>query len=456
VAGDRLTFWHRAGLGVLALVVVLFGGLVTYRSAFSTRRMGDVSMLFRAGWAARTGGSELYSMTSANGLHYHYPPTFAILMGGFADAPDGRDKVVALPFAAAVAVWYTINVVLVLLGIHLIANVLESAGGSPPQRFGRRWWMLRALPFLVCVPCIGSTLNQGQVTPLLFALIAGSFWFHAKRRPLASGVTLALAIAIKIFPAFLALAPLVGRESKRLAGIALGLFVALVVVPCFYYGPSQTFTLYRELEEVLIGPAFGWGGDTSRKAELFHAAGPHSQSLVSAFNSIIHPDRATRPAVAAPLARALHWTVGGLMTLLTLAAFRYGRNRDEASSLRRHVLFGGTLVLVMLLVCPVSHLHYLMLALPAAIALVGIDLADAGRLTRPTALWLAIHFLTVVLAQLPGLEPLKDKCLPAYGLIALWSGACWTGLRLGGYRVVWPDTFAGGWPAVVRVGAPSH
>jgi hypothetical protein len=438
VALDRLTNWHRAGLGVLALTAVLFGGLVTYRSAFSSRRMGDVNMLFRAGWAARAGGGELYSTISVNALHYHYPPTFAIVMGPFADAPAGREKLASLPFAVSVAVFYAINIALIAVGIHLLAKVLESTSASPPLRGGRRWWTLRIVPLLACLPCIGSTLNQGQVTPLLFALIAASSWYHAERRPVASGVSLALAISIKIFPAFLALAPLVGREGKRLVGIGAGLIVALAVVPCLYYGPTRTVALYRELEEVLIGPAFGWGDDTSRKMELFHAAGPYSQSLVSAFNALIHPDRATRPAEAAPMARILHWTVGGAMTLLTLAAFRYGRNRDQATSRRRHVLFGSSLVLVMLLVCPVSHLHYLMFALPAAIALVGIDLADAGRLSRPVATWLAVHFLTVLLAQLPGLEMLKDKCLPGYGLIALWSATCWTGLRLGGHRVLWP------------------
>src|SRR5262249_50261399 len=147
---------------------------------------------------------------------------------------------------------------------------------------GRRWWALRVVPLMVCLPSVGSTLVRGQITPLLFFLIAAGLAAAARGRRVLSGLWLAGAACLKIFPGFLALMPLWRRDGRSLAGVALGLVLGLVVVPLMFYGPSRTFDSYRQLEKVLIGPALGWGKDESRGAELLDTCGAHSQSLGNA------------------------------------------------------------------------------------------------------------------------------------------------------------------------------
>jgi hypothetical protein len=49
---------------------------------------GDVEVFFRAGWAIWT-GYPLYQIIDHHGWTYHYPPTFALLMGLFANPLQG-------------------------------------------------------------------------------------------------------------------------------------------------------------------------------------------------------------------------------------------------------------------------------------------------------------------------------------------------------------------------------
>src|SRR5262249_44081148 len=155
----------------------------------------------------------------------------ACLFVPFAYPPPGAEPVLVPPLAASIATWYLCGVACLLAGVHLLARALEGASGSPPAWGGRRWWSLRVVPLLVCLPCIGSTPGKGQVTPLLFLLIAAGITASLRGRRLAFGGWLALAACVKIFPAFLLAAPLWRRDWRALAGAGLGLAFGLVVLP---------------------------------------------------------------------------------------------------------------------------------------------------------------------------------------------------------------------------------
>jgi alpha-1,2-mannosyltransferase len=425
---ERLKRWERYALWGFGVVLVLLGALTAYRTTCLSKRMGDAGVFFRAGWAAREGGTQLYTVTCDNGWHYLYPPLFACLLVPLADAPLGAEAGYCLPFTASVVLWFLLNAGCLLAGLHLLASAVERASPRPPVVGSRRWWSLRSVPLLVCLPCVASTLVRGQVTPILLALICAAFAAVIRGRRFASGVWLAAAVCVKIFPAFLALLPLRRGDTCGLAGMALGLALGLVVLPALVFGPRQTGECYRQLGGAVLGPALGWGDDTSRGAELLDTTACHSQSMVTAFNALIHPDRATRPPQAAPLARRLHWALGGLMTLATLWTFRPKPSPlDPAAEARRTALFGGALVLVMVLVCPVAHLHYFMLAIPAVLALVAAGRGEGVYPGPRLSALLGVHVLTVVLAQLPALDALKDKCLPTYGFLLLWAGTCVAG-----------------------------
>ena len=55
--------WEKVGLALFFVILLALGGMVEYRSAFLTRRMGDLDVFLRAAWAVRI-------MTSPDMGHY--------------------------------------------------------------------------------------------------------------------------------------------------------------------------------------------------------------------------------------------------------------------------------------------------------------------------------------------------------------------------------------------------
>src|SRR5215813_12148956 len=93
-------------VAVLAVLILAFLPIVVRKAVWLGQ--GDVEVFFRAGWAIWT-GYPLYQVFDHHGWTYHYPPTFALLMGLFANPLPGHPQPWwALPYAAAVAVWYLI------------------------------------------------------------------------------------------------------------------------------------------------------------------------------------------------------------------------------------------------------------------------------------------------------------------------------------------------------------
>ena len=77
---------QRVGVWLFALVLVVLGLLVEQKSAFLSRRMGDLDVFLRAAWAVRAGENP-YQIADDNGWHYCYPPLVALLLTPLADAP---------------------------------------------------------------------------------------------------------------------------------------------------------------------------------------------------------------------------------------------------------------------------------------------------------------------------------------------------------------------------------
>src|SRR5438132_9514831 len=119
-----LSRWERRGLAAMVVGCVVFGCLVEYRSAFLSRRMGDLGCYLRGAWAVRVDG-ELYDVQDDNHWHYNYPPLLAILMAPLADPPAGADHTNMVPYAASVAIWYVFSVLCLMAAVHLLASAIE-------------------------------------------------------------------------------------------------------------------------------------------------------------------------------------------------------------------------------------------------------------------------------------------------------------------------------------------
>jgi hypothetical protein len=421
----RLTRWQRAVVVCFFASFLVFGAAVELRSAFLSRRMGDLGVYLRAGWAVRS-GADLYSVTDDNDWHYIYPPLFAILMAPLADPPRGVELLGAVPYAASVAIFYALNVVLLFAGVHAVASALESSSAFPAvrgqRRFGLRWWSLRIVPVLVCLPPIGHTLMRGQVNILLLALVCGFVAALLRGRQHLAGWFLAGAIVLKIFPAYLLLYPLWRRDGRCLAGCALGLVVGLFAIPVVTMGPARTLACYQSLTKGLILPAIGQGGDHVLDDELIKATRNDSQSIQCVIHKTIYFDPVTRPELVTDGARRAHRLLGLALTLLTLAAAGWRRPvRGPAAC-----LLVGALSFLMMALSPVCHTHYFALSLPLVMGLLAADRERRGTAVPgvATLTLLALNLAGNVLPLLPPFEVLKDTGVALYAGLLLWAGAC--------------------------------
>jgi hypothetical protein len=416
-----LSQWERRGLVLLLLALVGWGVLVEKRGAFLSRRMTDAGCFFRAGWVVRTGGP-LYDFTEENGWHYIYPPLLAILLVPLADAPAGADRAGLLPYPALVGLWYVLSLLVLAAGIHSLAGALEERSADPRVRrqpWGcRRWWALRVLPLVACLPAIGHTLMRGQTNLLLVGLLCAAAAAALRSRSWRSGLWLAGAICLKVYPAFLLLFPLWRRDGRALAGCAVGLVLGLAVVPAAALGVPRTVSYYEQYAR-MMAPAVGLGSDDTLASELLDSINNDSQSLQSALHNSFHLDRITRPAEPSAL---VCWTARGLcglMTLLVLAAA--GRRRPVAGPAA--LVFFGTLVLVMLVLCPVCHTHYWALLVPLVMGILAARWETRGEVRVGLGLSIVLwgSATVYVLCSLPGLEVLRDLGLSLYPALLLWG-----------------------------------
>jgi Glycosyltransferase family 87 len=244
-------------VAVLAILVLGFLPIVVNKSV--RLGQGDVQVFFRAGWAIWT-GYPLYEVPDHHGWTYHYPPTFALLMGPFANPLPGYPQPWwALPYPAAVAVWYLINIACLFAALHLWAEAVERARPIVANPgFLQRHWALAIGPLLALLPFIGDGLARGQPTPVLLLLIVVFLSGYIERRNAAASFALSLAFTIKIFPIVLAVIPFMRRDWRFMLWSAGWCVVLLLVLPAICVGPAQTLALYRAMfTEHLLGIASG-------------------------------------------------------------------------------------------------------------------------------------------------------------------------------------------------------
>jgi Glycosyltransferase family 87 len=388
--------------------------------------------------------------------------------------PEVPPLIPYVPWSISVAIFYLLNLGLLALSLHLLASALEETSGV---RFGwrqgvggRRWFMLRLLPLCACLAPIAHTLMRSQANLYLLALFCGLIAGLIRGRRFQAGLCLAGAICLKIFPAYLLMVPLIRgcgkisgspsrpdapareagypslarrawmgsrqfchalirRDLRCLGGCAAGLVVGLLLIPAAVVGPRQAVNWYFDLKKVLVEPALGMGTDHSRADELTDATASDSQSIQILIHNTAFLDPATRPKKVIPLARQLHWIIGGCLTLATLLA---GWRHRQASG-PAMAIFVGALVLIMLLLSPVCHTHYFSLAVPLFMGLTALSWdrqAAGGADMRRTRVnygllgLLAVMYVGFIPPQLPQFQILRDACWMTYAMLILWGAGC--------------------------------
>ncbi|HMQ35503.1 MAG TPA: glycosyltransferase 87 family protein, partial [Chloroflexaceae bacterium] len=273
---------------------------------------------------------------------YIYPPVFAALLRPLA----------ALPHGAAAALWFWLSLAWLALGVALTARWagLGRAG------------LVAGLLWAAALPPTHDTLLLGQVNTLLLALVAGAF-AAAGREPRGAwgealaGALLALAAAIKLFPAVFVLVLAAHGRRRAVAAFALAL-AALMGAGALVAGPGLTWAW---LAEVL--PRYAGGFAT-----------PFNQSLALAIGRLFSPTEVTAlwpglparrvvlaPLVARPaLGLALGYGAAALVAAATAGALlrRWARLRPWARPTTLDPLEVGLLMAAALLALPLSWYHY--------------------------------------------------------------------------------------------------
>jgi hypothetical protein len=247
----------------------------------------------------------------------------------------------ALPLASldypdATLAWNLVSLALIVAGIAIVARELEIQPAA--------WSIFPVLALgLTCNP-LRQTLNQGQLNGVLLFLLVAAWSADRRGRQEQAGLLVALAAAIKLFPAFL-----LGHFLLRRRWRALG---------------TSLFTLAAVT--VLTGEVIGWPACRAYASEIlpkvarFQSDWPNG-SLTGFWTKLIgtganHFGHEVRPLASVPwLARVA--TLASVAAVLsccakTVASATTRRGQDRAFALS---------LTAMLLLSPICWDHYLLL-----------------------------------------------------------------------------------------------
>ncbi len=248
-------------------------------------------------------------------------------------------------------------------------------------------------------------MRYGQIDGLLLLLLAAALWATVRGRWPLSGVVLALATALKLYPAFLLVLALRRRRSSALAAWALTL-AALTALTVALFG----WAVHWQFASAVLPQS---GGGT---------LWVENQTINGWLNRLLVTDTMGLAPSSSPLVDALTYAAAALLT--TLALLRARRLPD--------VLAFSLLVVTLLVVLPAAWIHYqVLLIIPMAAIIAAAERAGGlgWRVAVPLVLsWSLLCFgnqWTFFGKTLYG--PFWELVLSykLYGLLLLWATLGW-------------------------------
>jgi len=181
----------------------------------------------------------------------------------------------------------------------------------------------------------------------------------------------------------------------------------------------------RKVLDQVLAPGATGAGDQTRAKELTEATATDSQSFQAAIHAHLYPDPVTRPAAVDGPTRLAHWGIGGVLTLVTVVV-GWRRFRSGPVPPADRLVYLGCLCVLMMLLSPVSHMHYYAMAFPLVAGLWLRSLSGrpgaVGADARTTTI-LVVWGIMTALPLFPG--PLFDRLREAgFGTAAslgLWA-----------------------------------
>ena len=236
---DTKLKWAVAGLAVI--LVVVLGVQMVHRAAFSTELNSDFTTYRAAGWAVLTGG-DIYKAQNSRGWPYVYPPPFAILMTPFAQ----------LSALTGSIIWYVLSVILVASSLHMGVTMVRASWESSRDPF----W-LYALSIVMVLLWVGQGAVEGQATILTLWLLMVALYRSQQGRDISSGVALACAGLLKVFPLALLIYFTWKKRWRLVMGTMIALIVAGIALPALVYGWQRNLMYWQEWVAAIVQPSLG-------------------------------------------------------------------------------------------------------------------------------------------------------------------------------------------------------
>ncbi len=291
---------------------------------------------------------------------------------GFAGlTPFSALPVLPLSFYSAIVakrLWIVVNILL-LYGTVECLNRVTSLGR-------RRIWLL----CLLAIFPLRTSFLYGQMHLLVMFLLALAYFFHRRDRPIACGVCLSIAGALKVYPLFLGAYFLWKRRKREvLAMICSALLLLGVGWLCMGAHVMHTYVtevLPRSLRGEVLDP---YSARAASGAALFHRL------------FIFEPQLNPTPALRSPLLYAMLYPLWQIMVLLPLfSSIRPGSRRADTEQLE-----WAAVVFSLLVLSPVPSSYHFVVMSFSVVLLVDVLARrhERGRVAIAVALYLAISMI---------------------------------------------------------------
>lgn len=186
------------------------------------------------------GNADLYRKHIA----FSYPPFFYNIIIFFS----------IFTVKTSLALWYCFNIVILTFSTAMLLKIIY-----PESTFFRQDSKSRTktfLPFILALPIIADNLYLGQANIFIFFLCVCAVYFLENKNPVASGLFIAAATAIKLTPAFFIFYFLYRKEFKAVFAALLGLPVFFLLLPSLFYGFERSWYLSSEFVKLVVMPFF--------------------------------------------------------------------------------------------------------------------------------------------------------------------------------------------------------
>ena len=161
-------------------------------------------------------------------------------------------------------IWYMLNVG-ALIGTFYVSGKLIAGENSIKQVFFSRPHLLKIISGVFIIAIWADNMSLAQVDFMLLFLILLSLFAYDKKRPFLSGVVLAFATVIKLYPAYFLLYFIAKKRFKAVIGFVVGLALFVLLVPWMILGQDNFNNSMKSWKEMKADTYLQKCGRTARE-----------------------------------------------------------------------------------------------------------------------------------------------------------------------------------------------